>query len=480
MNRDNDDQKKKRRRRKVEEAVPLADEPGGGREKGNIEKIGDSASKAELVYVKTVLEQIREYDLASAVRVLKKISAVLNQWTDDGGNESGRAILVDGAAKNTCGANNTNEYNDSNNTSSTNGSDNNEPENASGSNGSDNINGPNDTDGPTPPQRSKTLQTIAYGGIQFRSTVRHARPGTALDRVEIRRLSDATFQPVLWVNFIGVAGIQGPLPTIYTDRAFRNIRNKDYALASFLDVFNHRVVHISYDMYKWIPGHSMAPPGASALGDVILALAGIAPGGARYNPAAHSANEQSSLYFITYKTLFWKRIRSASALKQMLINFFKVYRVPTSEVASGGARESGLSKFIPLDSVDVHITEYRATPVSVPSKYMATLGTSRTLGKDIFLGNRVWRYNKIVEITILNIPDVAYESFNCFSNGENWRHLRQMVTKFLPSNIKVRYFVQANADAKKLTILGHSHNLGFNTWLGVDGSSNVRLRVCAQ
>jgi len=46
------------------------------------------------------------------------------------------------------------------------------------------------------------------------------------------------------VNFMGIAGIQGPLPLPYTEILMSRMRQKDMAFRDFLDIFNHRLVSV--------------------------------------------------------------------------------------------------------------------------------------------------------------------------------------------------------------------------------------------
>lgn len=283
--------------------------------------------------------------------------------------------------------------------------------------------------------------------IKFRATVRHAPSATMLDHVEVR---DGV--PVLWVNFTGIAGIQGPLPRVYTERVFRNMRNKDYAFASFLDIFNNRIAQLTYDLQQWIPGVSADSPEKSQIGQVILALGGIDPFVKYVEKKTHDENFlqinciiPGARYLITYKTLFMRKVRSAAALKQILQNFFKV---------------------------KADIIEYDGSWLPLRKSDVPKLGTSYTLGKDTFLGDRVWRYNKIVKIVLSDIPELLYDSFNHHAGAPNWVHLQQLATMFLPAMVKIKYLVQIRADGKKGMRIGHPHNLGFNTWLGNSSSIN--------
>jgi type VI secretion system protein ImpH len=285
------------------------------------------------------------------------------------------------------------------------------------------------------------LQSSYNLKIQFKSTVRYANPASAIDKIELKesKKSEYGFQPVVWVNFLGVAGIQGPLSLVYTERVFRNSRAGDKAFASFLDIFNNRLVSLSYDANKCIPGYCDVPPQNSPIGELLKSFGGI-------DPSDNDNCSQNKLtrekYLITYKTMFWQRIRSVANLKQMLCSFFQE-EVDISEFHGGF-----------YDVCENEVTKIGAN------------GNLLTLGYDAVLGSRVWRQNSQIHIIVKNVDGESYETFNPHKNGENLYHLISLCEEYVPVFTSTRFFIQIDSSFKKPTILGRKHNLGFNTWLG--------------
>jgi type VI secretion system protein ImpH len=52
------------------------------------------------------------------------------------------------------------------------------------------------------------------------------------------------------VNFMGLAGAFGPLTTPDTELLLDRVRSKDFAMRDFLDIFNHRLVSLMYQVRK--------------------------------------------------------------------------------------------------------------------------------------------------------------------------------------------------------------------------------------
>jgi type VI secretion system protein ImpH len=286
----------------------------------------------------------------------------------------------------------------------------------------------------------------AFGPVHFRSTVFFAPRPTPLERVEIRQTPQGFFQPVLWVNFLGIAGIQGPFALVYTERVFRNIRNKDYAFSSFLDIFNHRFITLYYDQNRWIPGFSSPPPESSALGQILASLAGLT--GLEVLEGENKdgqelAHVDAIRYALTYKNLFWKKTRSSAALKQILQSFFKTTVI--IQEAQG--------EFVPI--LEEEIT------------HIGKSGQKFTLGVDAVLGTRVWRSQRVLQIFFPYMSRKKYEDFNPYAKGPAVFHLRRICSLFIPSSLHVRFW--AGTCQKEPLILGAPHALGFNTWLGNQG-----------
>ena len=89
-------------------------------------------------------------------------------------------------------------------------------------------------------------------------------------------LSETDKPPVLTINFLGLAGIQGPLPTPYTELILERLRHKDTSFKDFLDIFNHRLASFWHRMRKkFVLGIAQVRPDTTPAGKVFLDLVGI-------------------------------------------------------------------------------------------------------------------------------------------------------------------------------------------------------------
>lgn len=341
--------------------------------------------RQQLLFIKTSLESIREYDLSSAVAFLRRV-ALSGLLKADGD------IQVKGISK-----------------------------------------------------RPQEL-----GMVHFRSTLHFKRPATALDHVELVPISvEGTLRPVLWVNFIGCAGIQGPLPLAYTERLFRNLREHDGAAAAFLDIFNHRIVQLSYNIQRWIPGHAPVRPEESPFGLMIQGMNGLEPSRSFTATPAQAvlsreqAEDQQALVrtILTYKTLFWKKVRSAAALQQALSHFFKA-RIEIRTMRGA---------FLKLDA---------------PTRLGPSKGQCFTLGHDTLLGDRLWQQGHGVDIILHDLPPDLYATFNKHEGQPNEQHFKRICRHFLPMTLSMHFFISIKGKVPAPLRLGKPHYLGFDTWLG--------------
>ena len=120
------------------------------------------------------------------------------------------------------------------------------------------------------------------------------------------------------INLLSLAGIQGPLPTPYTELIIDRLKQKDMGLNDFLDIFNHRLAQLYYKIYKkYTPGFDLCPPDKSMFGKTVLSISGI-------NFSYTLDQKMSNRIFLKYAGILWQRPRSLIGLEQILSDFFKI------------------------------------------------------------------------------------------------------------------------------------------------------------
>jgi type VI secretion system protein ImpH len=89
-------------------------------------------------------------------------------------------------------------------------------------------------------------QTTHWGPIdhpvRFKSDITLGFP--AGDIQSIRPDDSGSYQ--VYTSLMCLAGSRGPLPLVFTEMLLTSRRNKDHAPVDFMDVFNHRLLHLLF------------------------------------------------------------------------------------------------------------------------------------------------------------------------------------------------------------------------------------------
>ncbi|MFL6449159.1 MAG: type VI secretion system baseplate subunit TssG [Bryobacteraceae bacterium] len=174
-----------------------------------------------------------------------------------------------------------------------------------------------------------------------------ANPSMAFPASQIQKLLARPGQvPFMIVNFFGLFGPSGVLPLCYTELVMDRVRAGDHALRDFLDIFNHRIISLLYrgwEKYR-IPATADRPQN-SPVREHLLELIGLG--------IAELRNRQSLRddAFVFYGGLFALQPRSATALRQVLSDYFNLpveveqfvaawYRIDDWDQCCLGARDT--------------------------------------------------------------------------------------------------------------------------------------------
>ncbi len=253
-------------------------------------------------------------------------------------------------------------------------------------------------------------------------------------------------KPILWINFLGLAGIQGPLPTPYTEMLIDRIRSKDMALRDFLDIFNHRLASLWYRLRKKISvGVAQIPPQENPLGEVLLNLIGL--------DKSRNLLAVPDQTLMSYHTLFWQRLRSVSGLGKILNSHFNV---PIKIDQFQGKWRQG----IPEDLSVIGIS-----------------GQHQRLGQSMILGSKTW--DQTSGITI-NIGPLNWEKFCDFlpnNDGKHYQELRDLCYFYVGFHANITLCLILNKRTMVPVRLNRELSLGQNTWLKTTKTPPKDLRV---
>lgn len=250
-------------------------------------------------------------------------------------------------------------------------------------------------------------------------------------------LSQTDKPPVLTVNFLGLGGIQGSLPTPYTEMLVDRLRNKDTTFKNFLDVFNHRLASFWHRMRKKIVlGIAQVRPEETPAGKSFLDLVGIDSDFLRNRLAVP---DQALL---AQAAVFWRRPRSLIGLQRLLRTYFGLPMVVTQfQGAWQVAQKRDWSRIGARES-----------------------GQHQILGKSAILGKRSW--HQIAGIAV-HIPPLNYKQFIHFQKETSLEYLalRDLIFFYIGEGQRVHLMFSLQREHIVSVHLNGQFELGRTTWM---------------
>lgn len=237
------------------------------------------------------------------------------------------------------------------------------------------------------------------------------------------------------VNFMGMIGVSGVLPTHYTELVLDRIRHRDTAMWAFLDIFTHRSVSMFYQAWAKYRFPVAYERGRDDFTGYLFDIAGLGTDRIR----GKMDLEDESL--LPYGGLIAQKPHSAGALENILSDYFGV----TAKV------DQFFGQWLELNDEDV-----------------TRLGTSNSgLGTSAIIGSRIWHQQSKFRV---RIGPVEFKKFQAFlPNGTAHRALRSVV-RFMAGQ-EFDFDVQLVLAAKQVpgTILTtravRKPMLGWTSWL---------------
>ena len=147
-----------------------------------------------------------------------------------------------------------------------------------------------------------------------------AHPSITFPPSQLYSLTRQRGEPArMTVNFMGLFGPLGVLPQYYTELVMHRVRSKDYALRDFLDIFNHRLISLffqAWQKYRFTVAYERGE--RDRFSHHLLDLIGLGTEGLQDR---QSVSDDSLIF---YAGLLAQWPRSASALRQVLADYFEV------------------------------------------------------------------------------------------------------------------------------------------------------------
>ena len=238
---------------------------------------------------------------------------------------------------------------------------------------------------------------------------------------------------ILNVNFMGIAGIQGPLPFPYTEMLIQRIRNGDTSLKDFLDIFNHRLMSILHRIRKqYLISLNSYVPEKTEIAIGLKAFIGIG------QQALENRLHVPDRSLLDYAGLYWSHPRSAKGLESILNSYFN----------------------IPI-RVESCVGQWQSLPKDQQT-HIGRNGQWQRLGEGAVLGTRVWDQQSHFR---LHLGPLDVEKLDIFlPPGRGFERLKDLTELYVGPvmSFSVRYSVKNPPS----TTLQNKAYLGWRSWLG--------------
>ena len=250
--------------------------------------------------------------------------------------------------------------------------------------------------------------------VRFRSRMGLEFPGADIDRL-LPAADDRSF-PEMLVNFLGLAGAHGPLPSVYTEQLL--LREKS-ALADFLDIFNHRLIVLLYRVHEMHhPALTPTSPDKGLAANHLYAFFGL---GCDPTSATRDRHSLADRALLDYAGLLAHRPHSASGLQTLLSDYFQV---------------------------EVVVEQFTGAWLNLSENQWTRLGTTQgqnqELGDGAILGKRVWEQHAGVTICLGPLDLNTFESF--LPNGGAHRALCDLCRFYLGQEWDFSFRLELRAD----------------------------------
>lgn len=273
--------------------------------------------------------------------------------------------------------------------------------------------------------------------MSLKSRVLFSYPPSDIYEISLGCSNDNSYTSpvILKVNFLGIAGANGPLPLPYSERIFERFKASDPVAADFLDIFNHRLLSILHRIRRkhWV-GLDSINPHKTHLAQVIYSFIGLRTKHLQDRMPFRNRN------LLFYAGLFWQQPKSHEGLRMILGHYFNL---PVKVVPFKGGWE-----------------KIEATQVSK----IGSKGQFNCLGQGAMLGERIWNATQKLTICLGPLTKGQFHSF-LPKEKNNYQKFCEIVRFYLGVQQKFEINLVVKApDVEFTRLAGHTY-LSWTSWL---------------
>lgn len=230
--------------------------------------------------------------------------------------------------------------------------------------------------------------------VRFRTRITLDFPSSEVHELRERK-GDPESAPVreMHVNFMGLVGPSGVLPTHYSELVLDRIRYRDTAMWAFLDIFAHRSISLFYRAWAKYRFPVNYERGNDELTSFLFDLAGLGTRGLR----GKMALEDESL--LPYTALIAQKPHSVNAIENIIEDYF---------------------------GIEANVDQFYGQWITLDAGDRTKIGKANSrLGRNVIAGSRIWDQQSKLR---LRLGPMTLQKFLGFlPNGTAHQTLRSIV-----------------------------------------------------
>ena len=282
----------------------------------------------------------------------------------------------------------------------------------------------------------------------------------SITKIQVGDRGQSNQQWLLSSGFMGLSGSHGVMPYHLSEQILKQVREKNYALIDFLDIFNHRILSLFYkawSKYRLPVNYEKQKLVQSVEKDSIsYAIASLIGLGTEGLDKSLLIPQDAMLGFAGSLS---RGICTASSLESMLSRYF---------------------------DIDATIEQFQGTWYELPEDIQTRMpggiwgkGRNNRLGKNAVIGSRAYQLQSKFLIKIAPMP---YEDFMTYLPGEKkLEELKQMVSFAVGDELDFEILITVySVDMPSAQLLQDDHyqpRLGWNTPMNTQQSKDSVIDI---
>lgn len=272
--------------------------------------------------------------------------------------------------------------------------------------------------------------------VRFRSNVSLNFPASEIQEIRTREGDDEESDVTeMVINFMGVIGVSGALPTHYTEHVLNRVRHGDLAFWEFSDIFTHRSASLFFRAWKKYRFPYAYEAGDDEFTQYLFDLNGLGTRGLR----GRMGLEDETL--LPYTGLITQRPHSTTNISNLISDYF---------------------------GIDVRIKQFFGQWFVLDKESITKLGRANSvLGVDSIVGTRVWDQQSKFRLIL---GPLTFERFQAFLPIGSAHEILRSIVRFMVGkefDFDVQLVLQApQVPSTVLTTRAKRRPMvGWNTWL---------------